>query len=187
VYEAVEAFRVAVLGSADGPPDDCTWQIDFLKYAIAARDRLASTGVAPAVPTLRYFARLDAAVSGVDLLRTSKDPVIAGPVPKDRDDRRDWLLARNEIVRPLERSLDQLTELLKGGHAPALERELWLPRFTACLTACERYFDDRVRFGGDENARNPELAAAQWKRILAAAGVFESFAPMLKEPRPPDP
>jgi hypothetical protein len=187
VYEAVEAFRVAVLDAADGPVDACTWQIDFLKYAIAARDRLANRGVAPDVPTLRYFARLDAAVRGVDRLRTSRDPVLAGPVPPDRDARRDWLLARNEIVRPLERSLDQLNELLKGGHAPALEREAWLPRFTACLTASERYFDDRVRFGGEDNARNRELAAAQWQRILAAADVFESWAPLLEEPRPPDP
>ena len=187
VYGAVEAFRVAVLESEDGSVDACTWQVDFLKYAIAARDRLAGRGAAPDVPTLRYFARLGAAVRAVDRLRTSRDPVLAGPVPQDREDRRDWLLARNEIVRPLERSLDQLTELLKGGHAPALASEAWLPRFTACLTACERYLDDRVRFGGEDNARNRELAAAQWKRILAAADVFESWAPMLREPRPPDP
>ena len=187
VYEAVEAFRAAVLEARDGPADACTWQIEFLKYAVAARDRLANQGAAPDVPTLRYFARLAAAIRGVDPLRTSTDPAIAGPIPENRDDRRDWRFARNEIVRPIERSLDELTELLRGGHAPALEHEPWLPRFTACLTACERYYDERVRFGGDENAPNRELAAAQWDRILAALRVFEAWEPFLKEPKPPDP
>jgi hypothetical protein len=187
VYEAVEAFRLAVLGTANGPADACTWQIGFLKYETAARGRLGEQGAVPDVPTLRYFARLAAAIRGVEGLRSSVDPVLAGPVPADRDDRREWLLARNEIVRPIERSLDQLTELLRHGHAPALEQEPWLPRLTACLTACERYYDERVRLGGDENAPNRELAAAQWSRIVAAGRVFEAWAPFLKEPRPPDP
>ena len=187
VYDAVDAFRAAVLAATDAAADACTWQVEFLKFAVAARDRLQSPGAAPDVPTLRYFARLAAAIRGVDQLRTSTDPVIAGPIPQNRDDRRDWLLARNEIVRPIERSLDELTELLRGGHAPGLENELWAPRFTACLTACERYYDERVRFGGEENAPNRELAAAQWDRILAALRVFEAWRPFLKEPRPPDP
>jgi hypothetical protein len=151
------------------------------------RDRLGDHGAAPDVPTLRYFARLAEAIRSVDALRTGTDPAIAGPVPVNRDERRDWLIARNEIVRPIERSLDELTELLRRGHAPALEGELWLPRFTACLTACERFYDDRVRFGGDENAPNRDLAAAQWDRVLAAGHVFEALGPFLKEPRPPDP
>ena len=182
VYEAVEAFRAAVLDVRDGPVDACTWQIEFLQYAVAARDRLGERGVAPDVPTLRYFARLGEAIRNVDMLRTGKDPVIAGPVPVNRDERHEWLLARNEIVRPIERSLDELTELLRRGHAPALEDEVWLPRFTACLTACERFYEERVRFGGAENAPNRELAAAQWNRILAALEVFEAWGPFLKEP-----
>lgn len=187
VFEAVEAFRAAVLPAADGVGDACTWQIEFLKYAVAARNRLAAAGTPPDVPTLRYFARLAGTIRSVDTLRSTTNPVIAGPVPADRSERRDWLIARNEIVRPIERSLDELTELLRRGHAPALEDELWLPRFTACLTACERFYDERVRFGGDENAPNRELAAAQWDRILAAEGVFAAWGPLLKEPRPPDP
>lgn len=182
VYEAVEAFRAAVLDVRDGPVDSCTWQIEFLKYAVSARDRLGEQGVAPDVPTLRYFARLAEAIRDVDMLRTGKNPAIAGPVPVNRDERRDWLLARNEIVRPIERSLDELTELLRRGHAPALEDELWLPRFTACLTACERFYEERVRVGGAEYAPNRELAATQWVRILAALEVFEAWGPFLKEP-----
>jgi hypothetical protein len=123
-------------------------------------------------------------IGSVDRLRGGTDPVVAGPVPADANERHDWLLARNEIVRPIERSLDQLTELLRNGHAPSLEDERWLPRLTACLTACERFFDDRVRFGGDELAPNRALAAAQWERILAAQRVLDAFGGYLREPGP---
>jgi hypothetical protein len=182
VFEAVETFRAAALDVKNGPVDACSWQIEFLQYAVAARDRLADRGIAPDVPTLRYFARLAAAIRNVDMLRTSKNATIAGPIPADRNERHDWLLARNEIVRPLERSLDELNELLRRGHAPALEDEVWLPRLTACLTACERFYEERVRFGGEELAPNRELAAGQWARILAALQIFDAWAPFLKEP-----
>jgi hypothetical protein len=186
VYETVGAFRAGVVDAKDGPADSCTWQIEFLKYAVASRDRLGDRGTAPDVPTLRYFGRLAESIRSVELLRTGTSHAIAGPIPMNRDARRDWLIARNEIVRPIERSLDELTELLRGGHAPALEDESWLPRLTACLTACERYYDERVRLGGDDNAPNRELAAAQWDRILATERVLSSFGPFLKEPGPPD-
>ena len=185
VYEAVEAFRVGALGAPDGIGDACSWQIEFLKFAVATRDRLGERGEVPDAPALRYFARLAAAVRGVAQLRTGTNPVIAGPVPSDRDDRRDWLIARKVFVRPIERSLDELTELLRGGHAPELEDETWLPRFTACLTACERFYDDRVRLGGEENAPNRDLAAAQWARIVEAGRVFDSLVAFLKEPPMP--
>lgn len=187
LFDAVEAVRAAVVPAMDGAGDACSWQIAFLQYAVAARDALGDRGAVPDVPTLRYYARLVEAIRNVDMLRTSKSPAIAGPVPVNRDDRHDWLISRNEIVRPIERSLDELTELLRRGHAPGLEDETWLPRFTACLTACERYFDERVRLGGDDIAPNRELAGAQWSPILAAGRVFDAFGPFLKEPRPPDP
>jgi len=187
VVDAVEAVRASVLPSVDAAGDACSWQLDFLQYAVSARDALADRGRPPDVPTLRYYARLAEAIRDVEMLRTSKDPVIAGPVPAGRNERHDWLLSRNEIVRPIERSLDALTELLRGGHAPALEDEVWLPRFTACLTACERFFDERVRLGGEDIAPNRDLAASQWTAIKLAGGVFDAFGPFLKEPRPPDP
>lgn len=185
VYDAVEGLRAGVLSPVDANGDACSWQIDFLKYATGVRDRLGDTGAIPDVPSLRYFASLAEAVRGVTRLKTDKDPVIAGPVPAVREQRRDWLIARNEIVRPIERSLDELTERLRGGHAPGLEDEVWLPRFTACLTACERFYDERVRLGGEENAPNGDLAAVQWARIVEAGHVFESWAPFLKEPAAP--
>jgi len=187
VFAAVEELRTTVLPLVDTAGDPCSWQIDFLQYAVAARDRLSDGATPPDVPTLRYFARLAAAIRDVEFVRAGTSPAIAGPVPANRDARHDWLIARNEIVRPIERSLDELTELLRRGHAPSLEDESWLPRFTACLTACERFFDERVRLGGDDVAPNRELAGAQWKPIRAAGEVFDAFGPFLKEPGPPDP
>jgi hypothetical protein len=181
VYAAVETYRSAVLPVTDGPVDACLWQNGFLVFVAAARDR-AGSGEAPLdVPSLRYAARLAEAIRRVDTLRSSSDPALAGPVPEDLQDRRVWLVSRYELVRPIERSLDELNELLRGGHAPELENETWLPRLTACITACERYFDERVRLGGADAAPNGELATAQWSRIRAAGAVLESFAPFLKE------
>lgn len=181
VYAAVENFRSAVLPPTEGPVDSCLWQSAFLVYVSAARDRAGSGGVPLDLPTLRYVARLAEAIRRVDAMRNSSNPVLAGPVPDDLQERRAWLLARYELVRPIERSLDELNELLRGGHAPGLEDEPWLPRLNACLTACERYFDERVRLGGADAAPNGELAAAQWTRIRAAGEALESFAPFLKE------
>ena len=185
VYDAVETLRAHVLGPAEGSGDACRWQIEFLQFAVLARDRLGETGAAPDVPSLRYFARMADAIRGVSQLSSSKDPVIAGPVPADRSERRDWLIARAEIVRPIERSLDELTELLRGGHAPELEDDVWLPRLNACLTACERFYDERVRLGGEENAPNRDLATAQWARIVDAGRVFDALSPFLREPQLP--
>jgi hypothetical protein len=182
VFAAVEAFRASATAK-DGAPDACGWQLDFLRFAAEARERLASVGAPPDLPTLRYFARLVDAVRTVEGLRTSADPIVAGPIAGDREDRRAWLIARYELIRPVERKLDVLTELLRGGHAPALEEATWLPRFTACLTACERYFDEKVRLSGTADVPSGELADAQWGRILAAGEVFDAFSPFRHEPQ----
>jgi hypothetical protein len=123
VFHAVETVRTTVLPAVDGAGDACSWQADFLQYAVAARDRLAERHAPPDLPTLRYFARIAASIDSIAMLRSSKDPTIAGPVPAGRNERHDWLLNRIEIVRPIERGLDELTELLRRGHAPALEDE----------------------------------------------------------------
>jgi hypothetical protein len=182
LYRSTETFRAAVLPKEPGPDDACLWQTGFLIYAAGVRDRAGRGAVPQDAPTLRYFARLAAAIRRVETLRTSADPVLAGPVPDELLARRIWLTQRYEQVRPIERSLDELNELLRRGHAPKLEAEVWLPRLNACLTACERYFDERVRLGSGAAAPNAELAAAQWNRVKAAGGVLDSFAAFLKEP-----
>jgi len=175
LFAAVETYRAAVLASRDTRADACSWQIPFLVYATAIRDRMAAGGARPDLPAGRYYRRLAETVRVVEGLRASKDPTLAGPVPEDRDERRAWLISRYEQVRPIERMLDEMAEQLRSGHAPSLEDEAWLPRFNACLTACERFFDERVRLGDDVDVPNAELAAAQWDRILAARKVLEAL------------
>jgi hypothetical protein len=169
-----------VLTHGEKPVDDCQWQIDFLVEVTAIRDRLASGGAPPDVPAVRYYGRMADAIDEVEKLRSSRDPILSGPVPADTDARRAWLAARYELIHPVERSLDALGELLRGGHAPSLENSTWLPRLTACLMACERYFDERVRLGSDGTAPGGEVAHAEWPRIQAAAAVLRSFGPYLK-------
>lgn len=181
LFAAVEAYRAAILSSTDTTSDACQWQLDFLVFVTAARDRLASEGAPPDLPALRYFARLADAIAQVEPLRTSRDPILAGPLPTDPDERRAWLMVRLERVRPIERSLDELHELLRGGHAPSLESEIWLPRLNACLSSCERFFEEKVRLGRDD-VPNRELALAQWSRLRAAEGVFRAFAAWRHEP-----
>jgi len=183
VFDAVEAFRRTLMANRE-TPDDCAWQESFLRYAASARDRLAGGGTVPEPASLRYFERLTAAVRLVDGVRVPKEVALAGPPPEDREDLRDWMIARSELTRPIERKLDQLGELLRGGHAPSLAEEAWIPRLNACLTACERHFDERVRLGREAEPPNGELAAAQWTRILAAARVLDSFVKLGLETAP---
>lgn len=180
VFDAVETLRLNVTSRADGTGDACGWQEPFLIYAAALRDQL-SEGKRPDVATLRYLTRMAGAIKSVEHLRASRDRILAGPVPADPDARRDWLFARNEIVRPIERSLDDLNEQMRRGFAPSLEDERWPSRLTACITACERFFDERVRLAGAGDAPNADLAAVQWSRILAAGGVLDALGPFLPD------
>jgi len=182
VFAGLESYRSAVWPPDGGPPDACGWQQDFLRFATTARERLGDSGAARDVPTFRYFGRMGAAVRSVEELRASRDPLLAGPVPADPVERRTWLVERKELIRPIERALDELTELLRGGHAPALEDERWVPRLNACLTACERFFDARVRLGDAPSAPNRELAEAQWDRIRAAGRVLDALAALAPPP-----
>jgi hypothetical protein len=48
-------------------------------------------------------------------------------------------------------------------------------RLVSCLTACERYFEERIRLG-ERQATNREIAIAQWERLLAAAEALDDLA-----------
>ncbi len=177
LFVAVERYRGLVVGPGFDPlPDACGWRIDLLKRLVEWREVEAAGRPGPSVPDMRYLRRLAATARAVDALREAKDPILGGPVPEDPLRRRAWLQVRKERIRPLERDLDSLSETLHGGFAPALESEAWLPRLIACLTACERHFEERVRLG-EEDATNGDLAKAQWDSILAAVDALETLGP----------
>ncbi len=177
LFAAVERYRSLVVGAGFEPlPDACGWRTDLLKRFAAWRADAAAGRRGPAVPEMRYLRRLAATAREVEALRVAKDPILGGPVPEDSLRRRAWEQVRKERIRPIERDLDALSETLHEGFAPGLESEAWLPRLIACLTACERYFEERVRLGEDE-ASNADLATAQWGSILAAVDALERLGP----------
>lgn len=187
LYRGVEGLRAALLGpEAAARPDSCGWQIDLLRAVTEIRDRLASGKPAPAPATLRYLDRLAHAVQRVEDLRGSTDPILAGPVPEESLRRRAWLAVRKERLSPLVEELDSLGEALRRGYVPELAGETWTSRFVACLTACERRFDERVRVGSEE-ATNQDLAEAQWDRFLLAQSALSGVARFLREEPEPAP
>jgi hypothetical protein len=182
LFESVERLRSALVARKDGASSDvCGWQIALLRYATSVRDRIDSTGALPADATLRYVGRLGATVGRVEALRTSRDPILAGPVPDDPLRKRAWNAVRKESLGPLVAELDSLGEALRRGYVPELAGEVWPPRFVGCMTACERHFEERVRLGANE-AANRDLAEAQWERFLLAGDVLRALGRFLVEP-----
>ena len=176
VFDAVERFRGLVVES-DGRLgfDACSYRADLLEHLAAWRNASAAGGATLSESSIRYLERLDAALREVDALRTTSDPLLAGPPPSDSLRRKAWLQLRLERIRPLERELDTLAEALRGGYAPDLAIETWPMRLLACATACERHFEAKGRGEGD-GATNAELAGAQWETILAALDALDAIA-----------
>jgi len=181
VYARVEAFRDRVVVPADWTtrPDPCRWQADALEYLATARDA-AARGEPPALATARFLRRVADAADEVEALRTTRDPILGGPPPEDTWTLRAWRHLREQQMHVLERRLDGLLEMLRGGHVPAIAAADWPWRMVSCMTACQRYFDERVEHGGD--APNAELATAQWDTVRAAAAALRSVGELVPDP-----
>ncbi|HKQ63343.1 MAG TPA: hypothetical protein VJS92_18785 [Candidatus Polarisedimenticolaceae bacterium] len=173
LFRAVETWRLQATDRRS--PDACRWQLDLLRYGAARRDALADRAEPPPLATRRVLFRLAHVIRMVDWLRTTHDPAIAGPPPEDAARQRTWEILRREQIGPLEFELDAVGESLQRGHAPELQNEAWAMRLLSCVTACERFFEERVRVGADR-ATNRELADSQWTRILTAAELLEALA-----------
>ena len=124
---------------------------------------------------ITFLERLAAAIESVDDLRTTNDPLVNGPAPGDTAMRNAWLKLRTRKIDPVEDELDQLLSLLQRGHAPDLDDEEWPLRLVSCLTACERYFEQRARVG-EKRAGNRDIALTQWPRLLRAGEAISSLA-----------
>jgi hypothetical protein len=176
MFDSIERFR-ALLDAADEESaiDSCRWQIDLMRYLAARRDELAGGGTFPAEVTRTVLLDIAGAIQSVEEMRHSLDHIIAGPPPDDPGLRQHWLAFRKERFQPLEQELDDVLQTLQRGHAPALGEEPWPVRLVSCLTACERYFEERIRLG-ERQATNREIAIAQWDRLLAAAEAIDGLA-----------
>jgi hypothetical protein len=169
---ALERFRNSVVAGAH--PDRYDWQDGMLRWMATLRDERGTSPQRPDDATRRVLAEIAGAIRAVDALRTSDDPLVAGPAPSDPARRRTWLALRSERLGPVERSLDDLLTKLRRGHAPELEREAWSMRLVSALSACERPFDEVVSLGVPRSA-DGRIAEEQWMRLLSAAEVLEEL------------
>lgn len=177
-HNAVEDLRAWVVIDEDTVRRDaCGWQTELLRYLADRRDRVTTAGAGLSESTARFVGRLAKAVRAVEGLRSSEDPMLVGPVPEDPRVRRTWLAMRQQTTDPVESELDALGRALRRGYAPELEGQTWPQRFLACLTACERYFEQLPRLGR-EKAANGELALDQWDGFLEASDALEALSAM---------
>ena len=175
-FDSIEKFRDLLdRADEDNAIDSCRWQIDLMRYLAARRDELADSGAFPTAVTRSVLLEIAAAIRSVEEMRNSPDAIVTGPRPDDPGRRQHWLAFRKERFQPLEQQLDDILQTLRRRHAPALVEERWPVRLVSCLTACERYFEERVRLG-ERQATNREIAIAQWERLLAAAGALHDLA-----------
>jgi len=175
MFESTERFRRIVVDEDVAAPDSCHWQLDLLRYLAGQRDRIADDETYPAASTRKMLRRIVAAIDRVEDLRTSEDPLLRGPPPRDKQLRDTWLRMRRDRLEQIETELDDVLGLLRRGHAPELAEETWPMRLTSCLTACQRHFEQRIRLG-EEQATNLELTRAQWERVLAAGTALRNLA-----------
>lgn len=176
LFDAVEGLRARVFADDEtSSPDACGWQEGLLRYAVDSRDRRATAGGKMTEATRRYLRRLAAAVDRVEELRSTSDPILAGPPPDEPLRRQAWRQVRKQRLMPLVDELDGLGAALRRGYVPELASAEWPRRFVGCLMACERHFDQRAEVG-DEQASNGDLAHEQWDAFLAAATVLDALA-----------
>ncbi len=181
VFLTSEGLRAWVVPS-DGVPrsDACGWHTDLLRYLAARRDVLRDGRTDVGEATSRFLLRVVNAIRLVEELRSSDDPILAGPMPEQELERRAWLTVRKQHDEPIEDALDTLSSMLRRDFAPQLADETWPQRLVGCLTACERFFEQRTRRGG--RAANESLAVEQWDGIMAAAGALEALASVRTDP-----
>jgi hypothetical protein len=181
LFVSTERFRQIVVDDDASAPDSCRWQLDLLRYLAEQRDRLTDDGAYPTAATRDMLQRIVSAIELVEGLRTSRDPVLTGPPPRDKALRDTWLRMRRDRLEQIESELDEVLGLLRRGHAPELTDEEWPTRLTSCLTACQRHFEQRIRLG-EEMATNFELTRAQWDRLLAARSALRDLASVRNAP-----
>lgn len=172
--EATERFRRELFGSDyEAPNDVCQWQAPLMRYLAELRASILTGSQFPSETTGRFLNHLAAAIDSVDQMRLTDDPLVNGPAPDDPSLRNAWVRLRTGKIDPVEDQLDQLLSSLQRGHVPDLESEEWPLRLVSCLTACERYFEQRPRLG-EKRAGNRDIALTQWPRVLSAGEAISS-------------
>ena len=180
VVKSTESFRKLLVDSNNRPPDTCRWQDDLLRWLATQRDLAIDESVEPDPATGKLMTRMAAVIRTVDEVRQSRDPVLVGPPPVEPNRRASWERLRTTQLRSVERSLDELLTAVLRDHVPELQSEQWPLRMVSCLTATERYFDQRWIAGADKTP-NRDLAEAQWGPFNRAATALEALAGLARD------
>ena len=183
--QATERLRSAIAAGGPGPSDVCQWQVGLLGYLDRKRDAVLGPGIRPTESTAKLLARIARAAHSVEDLRTSRDPLVVGPAPRETRLRDAWVRLRATRFEPVESELDRVLAMLRRDFAPELSDEPWPTRYVSCLTACERFFEERVRVG-DAEVHNRELALEQWPTILTAADALAALASVSENAAEPE-
>ena len=180
VVQSTESFRKLLVESNDRAPDTCRWQDDLLQWLATQRDHAIDQSVEADPATGKLMTQMVDAIRAVDEIRRSRDPALVGPAPAERYKRMSWERLRTDQLRSVERDLDELLTAVQRDHAPELQGEQWPLRLVSCLTATERYFDQRWIAGAD-NAPNRDLAEAQWSPLNRAATALAALAGLAQD------
>lgn len=176
IHETTERFRALTdRARKDRVSDHCRWQTGLMRFLANNRDAVTDEEVMPAASTRRILTQVAESIRLVEELRTSSDPMLAGPPPRDPGQREVWLALRRERIEALEAQIDETLEALQRGHSSVLDDYTWPVRMVTCLAACERHFEERMRVG-EEQAVNRDLARMQWASLLAAADALSALA-----------
>jgi len=169
---STERFRGSIADRS--VPDACRWQTAMLAYADGVRERLIDGGPTPSRITRKALRQIAGSIERVEAQRLSDDPLLSDPQEHSEEEIRSWARLRQRQVQTLKEHLDSVRSDLRRGYAPELASEPWPLRLVGCITACERFFDERA-LRGPERATNVDLARAQWKRMLAAQQLLEAL------------
>jgi hypothetical protein len=180
VIQSTESFRKLLVESKNRSPDTCRWQDGLLQWLAKQRDRAIDENAEPDPATGKLINRMVEVIRTVDELRQSRDPALIGPRPTERAERTNWDYTRMSQLRSVERSLDELLSAVQRDYAPELQGEQWPLRMVSCLTATERYFEERW-IAGSDNTPNRDLAEAQWRPLNRAATALEALAGLAKD------
>ncbi|HET9298321.1 MAG TPA: hypothetical protein VFO11_00160, partial [Candidatus Polarisedimenticolaceae bacterium] len=169
VFATVEMYRVQVI-APDGVrrPDACGWQDDLLRAVAQWRDGVPLDAGAASV-----LEAIAAGVHTVEALRTTQDPILAGPTPDPGLRQRAWASLREQRLRPLHADLDVLTERASRGLPPSMAGATWPARMVACLVSGERQIEGALAGRAPDAAPTP--GPEQHAALLAAADAFRAL------------
>ena len=82
LHEATERFRAQIdRARKDRVSDHCRWQTGLMRFLANNRDAVTDEEVMPTASTRRILTQVAESIRLVEELRTSSDPMLAGPTP----------------------------------------------------------------------------------------------------------